>query len=332
MRKVAEFENYIFNFENKKQNDIDNQNFNFVVLQKPLAVGKENEIEEFIIRHSAKILEKKKVLIDARQISNHYKQFFEKDFFVPLIRYYLGKTVYVWLVSGTQDILESMRSDIGPAKISPDSFREKLVGEEHLNALKQFGVLDNGIHISDSKEEGAREANIWFGVPSLVLKYENEEINKLTKTIHNFIWRKLRSIPWANAQYVNTNNETAVRFKNVDLDYRLLVPEDRIDEAVKLIEKLIPGSFYDRTGTDSATGATYKKLEYVFEHGKADIAVVPTDSYSQRMGSAYIVDLLPENEKASMLDRKEKAFLQGKEEYLKVKDQIRQEIKDKYKL
>lgn len=336
------------NFFQKKSSEILNlfikiaenksEEFNFIVLQKPLAVDVDgsttnfDKIEQFIKENKGRILKTKPVLIDARQISKHYRQFLDKPFFAPLIKYYVGKHSNVWLVRGNEEALNSMRKNIGSAKVDPNSFRDKLVGEKFKEVKEKYGVVDNGIHVSDSREEGAREADVWFGVPEMKLEYENQDVNDLTETIHKLIWKKLQTIPWANVQYSSTNNETALKSKAVDLDYRVLVPEDKIDETVAKIEELIPGARYDRTGTDDRSGATYKKMEFAFRYGKADIAVVPEAAYKDRVAAGVIVDLLPEEEKRDIGRRKEEAYLLGKKEYEAEKERIRQEIKERYGL
>lgn len=306
-------------------------NFKFVVLQKPLAAGKAKEIEDFIKQCGAKILNRKKVLIDSRVMGHHYQQFADKSFFIPLLKYYVGKDIYVWLVEGTEEAQKKMRSEVGGPKVDPGSFRHVLVGDSYKEVMKHTGVLDNGIHVSDSPSEGLREAKLWFGVPELSLSY-SPTVNDEVIMVHTLLWKRLNSIPWASVQYSNTNNETAVISKPVDIDYRVLVPANRIDETVDYIVEKIPGAFLDREGFDERTGSKYKKLEFVFKSGKADIAVVNRDDYKDRIGSGHLVDILSKDVKVDIGRRKEEAWNKGKEEYKKTKEQIQKEIKERFKI
>jgi nucleoside diphosphate kinase len=330
---ASEYVNLIFQLLKNASSlsSTENNKFKFVVLQKPLAAGKENEIESFIRNCGAKILQRKKVLIDSRLIGHHYKQFIDKPFFIHLLKYYVGKEVYVWLVEGNIKTQSKMRSLIGSPKVDINSFRHFLVGDDYKEVMKNTKVLDNGIHVSDSPEEGIREAKLWFGIPELVLDY-SQDINDEVVMVHSFLWKKLNSIHWATVQYSNTNNETAVKLKPVDIDYRVLVPENKIDETVNYIIKHIPGAFLDREGVDERTGSKYKKLEFVFKSGKADIAVVNCEDYKDRIGSGHLVDLLSTNEKKDIGKRKEEAWKKGKEEYKKVKEEIQKEIKQKFNI
>jgi len=304
--------------------------FNFVVLQKPLAIGKEQQIEDFILSSGAKIVKKKTVMVDSRHISQHYRQFLEKPYFMPIVRYYTGKQLHVWLCRANIEVLNKMRSTIGRARVDEGSFRHSLVGEEHSRVKQEHGVMDNGVHVSDSPGEGDREAQVWFGVPPVKPIYDDPQFNQYVIKVHNTIWQALNSLPVVSVQYSNTNNETAVKSKPVDLDYRVLVNEGEIDKFVDAIIQALPGAVYDKDGVDERTGAKYKKLEYPFTNGKADIAVVPVGAYKGRIGTGHMVDVLPEEVKMEIGRRKEEAWQKGKEEYKRVKEQIQHEIKQRF--
>jgi nucleoside diphosphate kinase len=243
-------------------------------------------------------------------MSKHYRQFASKPFFIPLLEYYVGKTVYIWLVEGTEEAQKKMREEVGGPKVDPGSFRHVLVSDDYKEVMKHTKVLDNGIHVSDSPEEGLREAKLWFGIPELTLDYA-PDINDEVTMVHTLLWKRLNSIPWASIQYSNTNNETAVKSKPVDIDYRVLVPEDKIDETVDYIVQHIPGAFLDRSGVDARTGSKYKKLEFVFKSGKADIAIVNRDDYKDRIGTGHLTDILPKEDKIDIGRRKEEAWEKG---------------------
>jgi len=136
--------------------------FLFVVLQKPLASGKEDEIEKFINDCGATIVNRKKVRVDSKLIAKHYRQFSGKKIFFPLIKYFTGQVITVWLVNGDMKTLTKMRDKIGSHEVEKDSFRYDLVGSSYKKVFDEIGILDNGIHVSDSSEEGEREAKIWF--------------------------------------------------------------------------------------------------------------------------------------------------------------------------
>jgi hypothetical protein len=38
------------------------------------------------------------------------------------------------------------------------------MGDRKAEIQKQFGVIDNGIHSSDSEEKGRQEIKLWFGI------------------------------------------------------------------------------------------------------------------------------------------------------------------------
>jgi nucleoside diphosphate kinase len=81
-----------------------------------------------------------------------------------MIKYYTGRDVVLFKVRGTDETIANLRLAIGDAKpVDPETFRFQITGETWKNTLKEFGVIDNGIHISDSVSEGQREVDVWFG-------------------------------------------------------------------------------------------------------------------------------------------------------------------------
>ena len=139
------------------------KDYAFVVLQKPLAVGKEDEIENMIMFAGGDIVGTKRVNVKDVLIKEHYKQFLGEEFFDKILSYYSGKKLMVWLAMGNDEVLNNIRREIGSWKVDKDSFREFLVGDKWNDVYKKYGIIDNGIHVSDSKKEGEREKKVWFG-------------------------------------------------------------------------------------------------------------------------------------------------------------------------
>jgi nucleoside diphosphate kinase len=136
----------------------------FLVMVKPNGLPHIQKVVELIQNHGGQIVDSKKVNVDSRLISQHYRQFADKSFFPPMIKYYTGRDVVLFKVRGTDETIANLRLAIGDAKpVDPETFRFQITGETWKNTLKEFGVIDNGIHISDSVSEGQREVDVWFG-------------------------------------------------------------------------------------------------------------------------------------------------------------------------
>ncbi|MCS6969350.1 MAG: hypothetical protein NZM39_12285, partial [Bernardetiaceae bacterium] len=88
----------------------------------------------------------------------------------------------------------------------------------------------------------------------------------------------------------------------------------------------------DKVAVDDETGATYIKFEYPFEGGKADIAVVPTDSYRYQVSKSHLIYLVDDALKGECRAAKAAAKASGnKELYKDVKRQWRKRLLESIK-
>ncbi len=298
-----------------------------MIIQKPAAKGKEKVIEDFIILYG-EITEEKQTLVNSWVISQHYKQFRDTDFFPDMLRYWPGNIVKLWCLNTSQEKLEEIRKDIGPPKPVEGSFRESLV-PKWKEIYEKAGVLDNGIHCSDSFSEGEREYGVWFSIPPLYRNLYDKEYEEYLESIHTYLWKELSSFCDKNGWYLqfagSPQNGTAVLNKPAILSYRLLAP-------VVTGKEIIPAGKFNRIGTDVGTGTTYIKNEYPFNGGKADITLVPTEQYRHKISTSHLIDIMPEEWKNEIRKKKSNAWSVSKEEYERVKQEIRNEINSKFKL
>jgi len=294
-----------------------------VILQKPLAEGKQEEIRAFIKKHGF-ILKEKRVLVSAWNIGQHYRQFLGKGFFMDLIKYWTGNEITAWLVLIN---IEETRKEMGDAKVQVGSFRDFLVGNKWKESLETTGVLDNGIHCSDSASEGLREAKIWFGRMPLSSQTYSSLYTMYLKMVHAYLWWRIGRLGEHFMFAGGTQNGTAITDKPADLDYRIFVQRDKVKAVAEKVTKVVWGSFFDRSGVDSKLDEKYVKFEFNYFGGKADIAVVPVEKYRFKISRAHLMDLLPESMKANIRKRKQLAWRSGgKKPYEAEKAIIRREV------
>lgn len=279
-----------------------------VVIAKPLAVatGKENLIEDFILKYG-KILVKKRMVCNSYHIANHYAQFAGKPFFGKLVEYYTGRKIVVYLIE--VDDFGPIREAMGPAK-GTSGFRYALLGDMIQENLAKTGVLDNGLHCSDSKEEGEREMRVWFAPPTT---------SEQTKSICNAIYKRLQRLgaDAVDIQYAGGEHDgTAVPGSKMDLDFRIL--SANIDKTALDIAAMFKTNV-DKIAVDDQSGARYVKFELRWSSGKADIAVVPFEAYRHQVSKSHLIALAPDEMKARVRDIKAKAKKCGKARYTAVK-------------
>ena len=291
----------------------------FLVLAKPLAVefGRESLIEEFISSSGARVLAKKHMVCDSSRIARHYQQFAGKPFFQGLVKYYTGRNIVAYMCECDNiEVLMAIREAMGTAKVSPDSFREKLIGDVYAERFQSMGVIDNGIHCSDSAEEGLREVAVWFGVPPT---------SSRTEMAHKAVWKILSSVSNVDSlQYAGGEHEgTAIEGSVIDLDYRLLTND--MPFVVSQLEK--KGLVIDKRGIDDESGAEYVKFEIRFTGGKCDIAVVPTEHYANQVSKSHLIYLVSDTLKDEIRAIKASAKATGdKQLYKDVKRQCRKRL------
>lgn len=290
-----------------------------VLIIKPLAqeLNKVLEIENFI-KDYADVLEKEEIIIDSYKISQHYKQFKDESFFSDLLEYYTGKTATVYKLKINESNIKYIRDKIGHSSNfinDKTTLRYKLVGDKFFEIKDKFGVIDNGIHFSDSKSEGSREAKIWFDAPEIFTS------NKDAKIAHMFLWSKLKDVDKNVTFSGGTLDGTEIESKPTDLDYRIIVDEKDMDSVLQKILTTIPGSVLDKKGIDESSNKEYIKLEYEFKGGKADIAIVPREGYSGRISGNHLAALMSDSWKEKVREEKNKYY----EEYKKAKEQYGKE-------
>lgn len=281
----------------------------FTVLAKPLAVelGRISLIEEFISSMGASILTKKDMVCDSSKIARHYRQFAGKSFFQGLVKYYTGSNIVAYgCECDDVETLMAIREVMGGAKVDPGSFRDQLVGDVFAERLQATGVIDNGIHCSDSVEEGQREFAVWFGVPPT---------SSHTQTAHKAVWKILSSIPQVDSlQYAGGEHDgTAIEGAAIDLDYRLLT--NNMPFVVSALKK--KGLVIDKRGVDNESGAQFVKFEIGFAGGKCDVAVVPTEHYANQVSKSHIIHLIDDAFKSECRKCKAEAKATGDKAFYK---------------
>lgn len=282
------------------------------LIVKPLAfeLGASEIIKNFI-NDNADILEEEEVFVDSYKISQHYSQFKNESFFSDLIEYYTGKKVKVYKLKVNKNNIEELRRQIGESSNfinDKTSLRYKLVGEKYFEIKDKFGVIDNGIHFSDSSSEGLKEANIWFGIPKIFTN------NLHAVEAHKYLYTQLRKVDKSISFSGGTLDGTEISSKLTDLDYRIM--SDNLEETLEKIKKEIPNVKFDKTGIDPTSGNRYIKLEYDFEGGKADIAIVPFEGYLGRVSGNHLAALMSDTWKMRTTAEKEKYY----QEYLSNKN------------
>ena len=297
-----------------------------LILQKPAARDRIEQIENWLEENTNKILAEKDVLVDSWRIGEHYKEFIGKDFYPAMIKYWTGKKVRAWIVE-VEDV-KKFKEMVGNPK-GTTGFRSELMHDRIQKIKEEFGVVDNGIHASDSIENGKREIRLWFGVPSLAKIYDHPKQQK-TDSIHRKIYTTLQRLATnlgADVLFAGgTHNGLAIPENNVDLDYRILCQDDKVQEIAKKISSEFPEMKWDKEGIDPKTKSPYVKYEIEFDGGKADVAFVPISAYKDKISSSHLAALLSPEELEGFRTRKSTAFLQGKEQYKKEKEKIRGEI------
>lgn len=146
--------------------------YKILVMQKPAARDRIGIIKNWLEENTNGIIAEKDVLVDERIIKEHYKEHADKDFYPAMTQYYVGKKVRVWIVE-VEDIAK-LKEEIGHPKAQRGGFRQELMGDRIKEVIEKFGVMDNGIHASDSEESGKREISLWFGNSYLSPSSSNE--------------------------------------------------------------------------------------------------------------------------------------------------------------
>ena len=301
-----------------------------VVIQKPGAKDKIKSIESFIKAHGT-IIQSKLVLVDAWRIGQHYKEFMGKAFFPAMISYWTGSIVKVWEVELSTP-LKQFRTLVGDAKPSFNTFRHSLMGDRINSIKEEFGVVDNGIHTSDSPEAGAREVELWFGTPKLASIYDVDYqvyLNRVHASLFSYLEQGASAFG-AFLQFAGgTHNGLGLASAKADLDYRVLVPDtSSLEQVFNYLSSTVPCLKWDKEGTDPKTGARYIKGEVQFQNGKADVAVVPFNEYHGKIAGAHLATLMSPEFLADARARKSTALAQGKSEYKAVKAAISDEIRE----
>ncbi|MCS7316940.1 MAG: AAA family ATPase, partial [Candidatus Dojkabacteria bacterium] len=331
----------------KKYKFFEEPDAEIVIIAKPLGyeLGATKLIERFIRDNGGTIVEQKEIIVDSYRISQHYGEgkanFKNKSFFSDLVEYYTGKKVKVYRVKVNSKAIPEMRALIGHSSRfieDENSLRKAIVGDRYKQILETQYVLDNGIHMSDSVEEGQREVKIWFGTPQIITS------NKEAIKAHTYLWETLQKIN-PNVQFSGgTLDGTEIQSKPTDLDYRIF--SDDLEQTVKEIQRVIPNVKYDRKGIDEKSGLEYHKLEYEFPGGKADIAVVPNHpSYTSKVSTNHLAALMSKRWK--LYARREKEYYyqkvveaeqkygkdsierkKAKEDYERIKELLRQQVNE----
>lgn len=301
-----------------------------VVIQKPGAEDRITSIKSFIKTHGT-VVRSKLVLVDAWRIGQHYKEFMGKAFFPAMISYWTGKTVRVWEINLSTP-LDQFRGLVGDAKAPSGTFRHSLMGDRIEGIKAEFGVVDNGIHTSDSIEAGAREMELWFNTPKLASIYDADYqvyLNQVHASLFSFLEQGASAFG-AFLQFAGgTHNGLGLASAKADLDYRVLVPDtSSLEQVFNYLSSSVPGLKWDKEGTDPKTGARYIKGEVQFLNGKADVAVVPFSEYHGKIAGAHLATLMTPEFLADARARKTAALAQGKSEYKAVKAAISDEIRE----
>lgn len=318
-----------------------------VIMIKPLGyeLGATKIVEDFIRDNGGSIVEQKELVVDSYRISQHYGEgkanFKNKSFFSDMVEYYTGKKVKVYKVKLNSKYIKEMRDLMGDSSgfaNDDKTIRKTIVGDKYRDILDTQFVLDNGIHMSDSIEEGVRESYIWFGTPQIITT------NKEAIKTHVFLWKALQKID-TNVQFSGSALDgTEISSKLSDLDYRLF--SDDVEGTIKKITALIPDIVYEGVNTDEESGLLYHKLQFNFSGGKADITIVPNHKdYTDRVSENHLAVLMADSWK--VYARKEKEYyyqkvitaeqqygkdsderLEAKRNYENIKKLLRQQVNE----
>lgn len=139
--------------------------FRFLMFAKPLllASNRTSELLDLIDGEGGIRI----VAIERRQVSRdlieqHYAASATKSFFPDLVNYYTGKEVLLIVCEAENDeCLESLRTWIGHSSIEENSVRDFLVHDLYADWTALYGPFDNGVHCSDSRENGEKELQLW---------------------------------------------------------------------------------------------------------------------------------------------------------------------------
>lgn len=310
-----------------------------ILIIKPLGLelGKHQLVLDFI-KNNADIISEEDVYVDSYKISQHYKQFKNESFFSDLVEYYTGKKVKVFRLKVNESSISEFRKKIGHSSdfvSDKTTLRYQLVGDKFFEIKDKFGVIDNGIHFSDSKKEGLRETEIWFGIP----KIYTDNIHAIEA--HKYLWAKLKEVDKSVTFSGGTLDGTEIKSKPTDLDYRIM--SDDLEETLINLLKIIPDAVLDKTGVDETSNQKYYKLEFEFQGGKADIAIVPKNGYLGRVSGNHLAALMSDMWKIKVSLEKEKYYqlynkaketygkdskeaLQAKSDYEIIKDKFRKQV------
>lgn len=331
-------------------------NARILVMVKPGGMARLDTVEQFL-NANGRIVKKQKVLVDVWRIGQHYKQFRDKPFYLSLLKYFKGKEVmaYIYIIDGSKvggadpnDTIAKFREMIGAAQ-SNSGFRRQLMtgpnGEDVQAQIKaKEGVVDNGIHTSDSVQEAEREIRLWFGTPQLADIGEEPGRQTDMRRTHRAIYNALSGPVRQQGGYMQfaggTHNGLAVPGSDVDFDYRIMVPTDDL-ASIEQFAKTVATAFmqdqniqrsglkirWDKQGVDEKTKAGYVKYEIDFPNmpGKADVAFVPSSQYRGKVSSAHLATLMDPQFIQQARQRKA-ATKSDKEVYKKTKRQIAGEI------
>lgn len=145
-------------------------NKTFIML-KPDAMkrGLEQEIIKHFTDDGMTIEKSNHVLVNEELILNHYKEVIEKVVIVGfkerLLREFVGETVAIYVLSGTEGIIERVRELVGPTepvKADKHTIRGKYSQDSYALAADEDRPVRNLIHASDSPESVIKETSLWF--------------------------------------------------------------------------------------------------------------------------------------------------------------------------
>ena len=104
-----------------------------LILQKPAARDRIEQIENWLEENTNKILAEKDVLVDSWRIGEHYKEFIGKDFYPAMIKYWTGKKVRAWIVE-VEDV-KKFKEMVGNPK-GTTGFRSELM-HDRIQKIKE---------------------------------------------------------------------------------------------------------------------------------------------------------------------------------------------------
>jgi len=265
---------------------------NILVLQKPGAADRIGQIETFLAANT-QVIRTRQVLVDAWRIEAHYGDFISKPFFPELMKYFIGEVVQVWEVR-VPDI-ERFRKLLGSFdhELMGGEAAERTPGGDRIAEIEaQCGMLDNGLHASESAESGAKEIKLWFDAPSLAKGIYSPEVDAMLESIHRQIYDRLSQIPGCFVQFAAASyNGRAIPENAIQIEYRMLCPDDRIAEIARSAD--VPGTIQEKNEADPESEATYIKYEMSFQGGKANVTFVPLSKYRPKFCAIHMNCLLP---------------------------------------